>query len=137
MTGRGNSQEIYPATFVTSMLISQESEDTAILQVSIDGRGAALLINHVLTFGTAKALHPCVHKWVVKFSGDGEGAEAHEAGQVAPHFEIAKVSRDGYFWASAQQMTQRLPVFAEDNVLAPVGQVQTTLRPGDFTYHQK
>ena len=103
----------------------------------IDGRGTAFLVDHVLAFCTAKALYPVMQKRVVEFSRDCECAEAHEPSQVATDLKISKMPGDGHFWAAAQQMPKRFPVFLEDDVLAPVGQMQAALSPRDFTDHQK
>ena len=78
-----------------------------------------------------------MEKWVVEFSCDRECAEPHEPSQISTHLKITKVSGNGYCGTPAQQMSKRLAVFLENDVLAPVRQVQTALRPCDLTYHEQ
>lgn len=78
-----------------------------------------------------------MEKRVVEFSCDSECAEAHEPSQVSTHLKIPKMSGNGHLGTPAQQMPKRLPILLEYDVLVPVSQVQASLRPCDFTYHQQ
>ena len=120
------------------MLVGQQCQNAARVEVLFDFRGTAFLVDHPLSLGAAKLARPSGAERDCPDVGRSSTCSSPISPDTYP--PISKLPKCPVTVTVGRLLSmycEHLAIVAKSDVLTPVGAMQSSLSPGDFANHQQ